>query len=873
MDEDNDRGNGSELAAVWGDGFAWEVVGSLGQGVTIIDADFHFAYVNPAYAQMVGRLPEDLIGLSPFAVTHPEDHGLLQQVIQQRLSGKQSSYETRLVQPDGTIVYAHITGVPRREGGQIVGTFSIITDLTAHKQTEKKLRQSEERYRRVVEDQTDFIVRWLPDGTRLFVNEAYCQHFGQTKEEMVGSSFFPLIYEEDRAAIRTKIASLTPENPIAEDEHRSILRDGSIRWHRWVDRAFFNEHGRIVELQSVGRDITEQKKAETALQQLTRRLQLTLDHLTVVAYEVDEEGTFLLSRGKGLEKLGLQPDEVVGLSIFDVYAEYPLIIAAVHRALAGEVQRFEVEVNGVVWDANFIPIMTEQGEVKRLFGTAIDVTQWRQAERALRQSKTELQHVIDTVPEGVLLLGAGGSIHLANPVADQYLTKLMPERENGRLTHLGNRSLPELLRPPPRGLWHEIACENSIFEAIARPVENSLRNDSWVLVLRDVTQERDIQRRAQRQERLAAVGQLAAGIAHDFNNILAVISLYTQIIARMAEIPAPAQERLHTIEQQTKRATDLIQQVLDFSRQSVLERQPLDLLTFVENVVTLLERTLPEHIQIELTHAAGPYFILADPSRMQQVMMNLAINARDAMPEGGRLQIRLSHVQTGKFARMPVRDMPPGNWIEMAVSDSGSGISLEVLSHVFEPFFTTKEVGQGTGLGLAQVYGIVQQHKGYIDVATKVGRGTTFLLYFPTLNTGENSLGKAHRSALQLGQGQRILVVEDDPATREALLDSLALLNYEVMAATNGREALALLATQAGGVDLVLSDVVMPEMGGIALFHAMREQNLAIPVVFLTGHPLSNKMEEQPAPGLAGWLPKPPDLVNLSALLAEVLSA
>jgi CheY-like chemotaxis protein len=289
----------------------------------------------------------------------------------------------------------------------------------------------------------------------------------------------------------------------------------------------------------------------------------------------------------------------------------------------------------------------------------------------------------------------------------------------------------------------------------------------------------------------------------------------------------------------------------------------------MEKLVTLLERTLPEHIQIELNHDVETYFIQADPSRMQQVMMNLAVNARDAMPEGGRLQIRLTRMQTEEAKPMPVQDLPHGKWIQIEVSDSGDGIPSEAFSHIFEPFFTTKAEGRGTGLGLAQVYGIVQQHGGYIDVATEIGQGTTFFLYFPVLNTGENTTDVSDKSALPLGQGQRVLVVEDDPTIRKALQSSLAVLNYEVMVAANGREALTILATRADEVDLVLSDAVMPEMGGIALFHAMQEQYPTIPVVLLTGHPLSKEMESLQILGLAGWLPKPPDLTSLSYLLAK----
>ncbi len=587
--------------------------------------------------------------------------------------------------------------------------------------------------------------------------------------------------------------------------------------------------------------------------------------------------------------------EITGYPLEEALGRHTRFLGSGHTPLDEYEQLWETIASGKEWHGEFqnikkngelywesasiSPIKNADGVITHFLAVKEDVTGRKQAETEreklltqIRQQAQEVQFIIDTVPEGIFLLSEDHRVRLTNPVARQYLTRLAPRRESGRLTHLVNRPLHELLTSPPKGLWHEITSEGLVFEAIARPIENGPDNSGWVLVLRDITQERDIQRRVQRQERLAAVGQLAAGIAHDFNNILAVIKLYAQLISRTVEMPVRAQERLHTIEQQTKRATDLIQQILDFSRQSVVERKPLDLLPFMEELVILLDRTLPEHIQVELDHAAEAYFIQADPSRIQQVLMNLAVNARDAMPEGGRLQIRMAHVQTEEPRQMTVQDLPPGNWVQIEVIDSGDGIPPEALSHIFEPFFTTKEVGEGTGLGLAQVYGIIQQHEGYIDVTTEEGQGTTFFIYFPALNTGDNATDTYEKALLQLGQGQRVLVVEDDPATREALLDSLAQLNYEVLAATNGREALTILASEALEIDLVLSDAVMPEMGGIALFHAIREQNLSVPVVLLTGHPLSKEMENLQALGLAGWLPKPPDLVNLSYLLAKVLT-
>ncbi|MEJ2749266.1 MAG: PAS domain S-box protein, partial [Anaerolineae bacterium] len=627
------------------------------------------------------------------------------------------------------------------------------------------------------------------------------------------------------------------------------------------------------------------KQAEEALRASEARFRILVDHAADAFYLHDAKSTILDVNRQACVSLGYSREELVGMNPdnFDVGFDHSQLDQVEVRLDAGEVIAFDTRhrrKDGTVFPVEVRVRPFWQGKHRFVVSLARDITDRKQAEiererllAQIREQAQQVQNIIDTVPEGVVLLSQDLFVTLTNPVGRRYLTLLASDWENGRLTHLGQRPLPEILTSPPKGLWHEITSDDFAFETIARPVENGPQNSGWVLVLRDVTQERGIQQRVQRQDRLAAVGQLAAGIAHDFNNILAVVALYIQLISRTVEMPPRTQEQLHTIEQQIKRATDLIQQILDFSRQSVLDRQPLDLLPFMEKLVTLLERTLPEHIQIELDYAADAYFIQADPTRMQQVMMNLAVNARDAMPEGGRLKFRLAHVQTKESKPMSVQELPPGSWIQIEATDTGSGIPPEALSNIFEPFFTTKKEGQGTGLGLAQVYGIIQQHEGYIDVATEVGKGTTFSLYFPALDPGDSATSTPDRTALQLGQGQKVLVVEDEPDTRMALVESLALLNYEIMEATNGREALAILAAKADEVELILSDVVMPEMGGAALFHAMREQKLNIPVVLLTGHPLSKEMENLQALGIAGWLQKPPDLVNLSYFLAEVLTA
>jgi signal transduction histidine kinase/ActR/RegA family two-component response regulator len=482
---------------------------------------------------------------------------------------------------------------------------------------------------------------------------------------------------------------------------------------------------------------------------------------------------------------------------------------------------------------------------------------------------------MDTVPEGVVLLDDAGQVLLANPLGQVGLDTLAGASVGDTLTHLSDRPLAELLTSPQQGLWHEIETDRLAFQIIARPIEEGPQSTGWVLVIRDVTQQREIQQRVQRQERLAAVGQLAAGIAHDFNNIMATIVLYAQMAARSPDLTDTVRIRMQTINKQAQHAARLIQQILDFSRRSVLERQPFDLLPLFKEQVKMLERTLPENIQVKLDYGADEYTANADPTRMQQMLTNLALNARDAMPEGGTLRIGLERIRVAEREQPPLPEMDAGDWLQIVVSDTGTGISPDAFAHIFEPFFTTKEPGKGTGLGLSQVHGIVGAHEGHIDVVSQLSDGTTFTIYLPALSAPALEQMDQNAQDLIQGKGEVILVVEDNLAARTALVDSLEALNYRVLAAQNGEAALTILEDRRDEIDLVVSDVVMPVMGGLPLLQAMQEQGLETKVILLTGHAFEQKLKGIPKDGrslLRRWLSKPIQIEELAQTIAQALA-
>ncbi len=540
----------------------------------------------------------------------------------------------------------------------------------------------------------------------------------------------------------------------------------------------------------------------------------------------------------------------------------------------------------------------EEGRVTAFQTIIRDITERKRAQEEREQLLTQVQaqaqrvqQIVDTVPEGVLLLDAEESIVLMNPMARKNLVTLADIGVGDTLVRLGDRSLTDLLTSPPQGLWHDVEADEQSFQVIARSLEIGPMPGGWVLVIRDVTQMQEVERRIHQQEKLASVGQLAAGIAHDFNNIMATVLLYAQMTAREEGLSERVRNRMLTIEQQARHAANLIRQILDFSRRSVLARRPLNLLSFLKEQVQLLERTLPENIQVKFVRGPGDdeaYIVNADLTSMQQMVMNLAINARDAMPMGGSLRVELARVTLRSGDPLPVPEMDPltsavSHWIRVRVSDTGTGIPPDVLPRIFEPFFTTR-APLGSGLGLSQVHGIVGSHGGYIGVETEVDLGTTFSIYLPALMeepAESQAITGGTQRALPTGQGEVILVVEDDSVSRRALVDSLEQLKYRTVEAANGRKALDILAHSmdketADPISLVLSDVVMPELGGIALLHAIRNQGWAVRIVLLTGHPLGEELErlqvnDEEEGVLVGWMLKPPSMEQLAAIVARGL--
>ncbi len=497
----------------------------------------------------------------------------------------------------------------------------------------------------------------------------------------------------------------------------------------------------------------------------------------------------------------------------------------------------------------------------------------------LTEQQQQLERLVEHLPVGVLLLDEEFRILVANPLGREILQAMnnQPLPPDHRLTRLGAYELQRLTERGDLLSPIEIVVdekERRYYSAQIRPVgdRSASVHNPWVLMVSDITQEKENLARLHSQDRLASVGQLAAGIAHDFNNIMATILVYTDLLMFDNSISPEGKDKLRVIQAQIQRASSLIRQILDFSRKSVIEHVTLDLLPMLKEFDKMLVRVLPETIHLELAYQPGAYWVNGDPARLQQVFMNLALNARDAMPQGGTLRFELSIVSKLPSRAQPTPDATPKAWICITVSDSGCGMSPEVLEHIFEPFYTTKPAGRGTGLGLPQVYGIVTQHGGAIEVNSQNGQGTTFRIYLPAVEVEIQSERQTPSPPLFDGRGSTVLVVEDDPATRLALSTLLEAVQCTVISASNGAEALQEFIQADQRIDLVISDIVMPEMGGIGLYHAIREMNPLVKVLLITGHPLDETNQELLEQGGVVWLQKPFSISEFNQALSKIFN-
>ena len=533
------------------------------------------------------------------------------------------------------------------------------------------------------------------------------------------------------------------------------------------------------------------------------------------------------------------------------------------------------QVAGILFIGSIGDNQYSEDQIQLFYSVANQVSESiTRLQKQLNREQTQLVSIVENLPYGVVLLDDHNRILMMNSSAVAPLTQLSHAKHGQVLDRLNGVTINEIF--DSKAVGHEVVKiqqkgpSAKVFEIMGRRLVSGTMEGGAILSLRDITEASQLEDRVQQQERLAAVGQLAAGIAHDFNNLLTTIGGYSSMIASDAHATPENMERAQVIREQVRRAAKLIRQILDFSRKSLTSRYPLDLKSFLKESLNMLKRTIKESVDIDFQFSAGEYVVKADPVGLQQVITNLTINAQDAMPEGGELSFSLALLSFEEHEKRPHPDMPAGDWIRLIVSDTGQGIPEEYLSQVFNPFFTTKPVGEGTGLGLSQALGIVDSHGGFIDLKSRIGQGTTFTIYLPSNRQEKVEAAEKTKTQIPRGQGECILLVEDEVAVLKMAKRMLEQIGYQVMTAGNGLEALELYRKHAKEIAVVMTDMVMPKMSGRELILSLKSLNPLIKIIVWTGYPLDGS-EDLLKSKIVDWIMKPPDIEILARKLRNAI--
>jgi len=415
--------------------------------------------------------------------------------------------------------------------------------------------------------------------------------------------------------------------------------------------------------------------------------------------------------------------------------------------------------------------------------------------------------------------------------------------------------------------------------------EDERETEAAIVYMLETTERRTLENQINQSQKMDMVGQLAGGIAHDFNNVLSAIMMANDFLLNAHKPTDPSFQDIMQIKQNANRAAALVRHLLAFSRKQTLRPQVLDLGESLSDIQNLLKRLIGEKVSLEVLHGRDLWPIKADLSQFEQVIVNLAVNARDAMPDGGKLTVRTANVTSEESGHLAYKGMPAADYVRIDITDTGTGIAPDIVGKIFEPFFSTKEVGKGTGLGLSTVYGIVKQTGGFIYVDSEAGRGTSFYIFLPRHHpeqevqpdalTGngaarEPPAGTKPRADLT-GQGT-ILLVEDEEGLRSLNARGLRSRGYSVIEASNGVEAMEALEQENGAVDLVVSDVVMPEMDGPTLLKTMRGRNPDLKIIFVSGYAEDAFEKSLPENQQFAFLPKPFTLSQLVAAVKETMA-
>jgi PAS domain S-box-containing protein len=846
--------------------------------------------VNDALARILGSgSREDLRGCKAqdFYYRPADREAMLDRLLSK---GGLSNYELCLRHEDGNPIWvlANIVLHEEPSGPNVVQ--ATIVDITERKRTEEALLL----FRALIDQSNDSIEVIDPEtGRFLDVNETACRTHGYTRDEYLSLHVRDVAPTADPAAWARNLEQL-----------RRLGSRLHVGLHRRKDGSTFPVEVNITYVRlnhdyivAVVRDVTERKRAEEELQRTASLLRAVADETPDAVFVKDKSGKYLLMNEAAARFVGKSVTDVLGkddTALFDPDGARRLMERDRQVMESGRAETFEevVTAAGVTraFQSTKAPYRDGAGNVIGLVGISRDITEHKQSEKAVRQSEERLRQAVrvsnigifdhDHLTETIYWSPEERAFHgweaERAPTVAEFVDMLHPEDRERIAAAIRRAHDPtgdglfdveqRIIRPDGEVRW--LVTRSQTFFAGVGNARHPVRTVGAVL---DATEWKHLEEQFRQAQKMEAVGQLAGGVAHDFNNLLTVINGLSELAIRQMRRDDPSRELIAEVLKAGERATALIRQLLAFSRKQVLQPQVVDVNVLLGELSKMLLRLLGANIGLRLEADAALGLVKVDPSQFEQAVINLAVNARDAMPEAGRLTIETRNVELDGRYVGPHLDARPGQYVLVAVSDTGHGMDSATRARIFEPFFTTKGPGQGTGLGLAMVYGFVKQSGGHIEVESEVGRGTTFQVYLPRTGEDEPS-GRLSADFVMLPGGtETILLVEDQDAIRMFACHVLRAGGYTVREARDGEEALQVVQQCHGPIHLLVTDVIMPRMGGRQLAELLGGDRPELRILFMSG--CADEAVTRPGgpPEGSAFLQKPFTPVQLARKVREVL--
>jgi two-component system cell cycle sensor histidine kinase/response regulator CckA len=732
-------------------------------------------------------------------------------------------------------------------------------DVASSRQMEQELNEALRELRTLIQasplaifavDREGRITRWNPAAQRIF---------GWTEAEVLGRPN-PIFPPESEVEFKQLLGRLLAGESLADLELSHRRQDGSQLDVRLFAAPMYDARGESIGAMAVMEDITEAKLVREALRESEEKFRRTFDQAPIGAAIVSLDYRFQRVNAELCRLTAYSEAELMARTFLEI--THPEDVAdsldQIQRLLRGEIDQYQIDKRYVRKDGATVWVRLSVRQMKDAQGKSLyflpmmeDITAHKQAEAAFKKSESQYRLLVNQIP-AVVFKGYGDwSIDFFDDKIEA-LTGYSKEEFDSRELKWCDLVLPEDLDMVRRIFIEAVKCDKSYVREYRIKKKNG--EVGWIQgrgqifcdaagqvdyisgVLFDITERKALEAQLMQAQKLEAVGRLAGGLAHDFNNLLMAIMGYGELMRTSLNKDDPHYQYVDDILKATERAASLTQQLLGFSRRQIMQPQVVNLNPLVADLEKMLRRLIGEHIELEITLGHDLGAVKADPGQIGQIIMNLAINGRDAMPRGGRLTLETANIQFAASHHCRFATAPPGRYVMLAVSDTGGGMEPATLAHIFEPFFTTKEDGKGTGLGLPMVYGIVKQNHGYIEVNSLSGQGTMFRIYLPRLEAPVEAPRPKMPAVVKLEGSETILLVEDEEALRTLLGRFFRLFGYNVLEARHGAEAMSICKRHQGPIHLMVTDVVMPRMSGLELAdHAVR-LHPEMKVVYMSGY-------------------------------------